>query len=201
LETRPGIDFGELAVRLAAFGLRTLAEFGLCGPEATVTGVGLSVEDFAWTVLSEYAEGKLEHHSDRGDLFALLATALRNDIVDALRRAAHSHEEARSSLPRERNAEKEPPALDEFPADAQGIEADLDEKQYRKRVHAAVADEPDLTQVVQVVLDLNLYKPREIAEALGISASEVQNRKKRLRRRLIERNLVKGISHEQKPEP
>lgn len=198
MEARPGIDFGELAVRLAAFALRTLAEFGLRGPEATLTGVGLSAEDFAWNVLSDYAEGKLEHDADRGDLFSLLATALRNDIVDALRKAAHSREDARSSLPREPNANKEPPSLDEFPSELADILAVLDEREYRRRVRASLVGEPELAEVVRVVLDLNLYKPRDIAEALGISAAEVQNRKKRLRRRFIECNLVKGIHLEPK---
>jgi len=201
LVTRPGIDFGELAIRLAAFGIRTLAEFGLRGPEATLGGVGLSAEDFVWNVLSDYAEGKLEHQADRGDLFSLLATALRNDIVDALRKAAHAHEDARSSLPRDPSAERELPSLDEFPSDAADIMAVLDEKEYRGRVRAAVTREPELAAVVRVVLDLNLYKPREIAAALGISAAEVQNRKKRLRRRFIECNLVRGIAHEQESEP
>ena len=40
------------------------------------------------------------------------------------------------------------------------------------------------------MLELNLYKPREIAAELGITAAEVQNRKKRLQRQLIDHNLV-----------
>jgi predicted transcriptional regulator len=43
---------------------------------------------------------------------------------------------------------------------------------------------------VRAVLELNLYKPREIAAELGITAAEVQNRKKRLQRQLIDHNLV-----------
>jgi len=68
----------------------------------------------------------------------------------------------------------------------------LDEENYRKRVWASLAGEHELAEVVRVILDLNLHKPREIAAALGISATEVQNRKKRLRRRFIESNLVQG---------
>ncbi|MEI9978360.1 MAG: hypothetical protein WDN23_05065 [Edaphobacter sp.] len=109
METQPEIHFGELAVRLTGYGLRTFAEFGLGGPNATIPGVGLSVEDFVWKVLSEYAEGKVSYQAERGELASLLAKALRNDIIDALRKAAHSKEEARSPLPRESKTENAPP--------------------------------------------------------------------------------------------
>ena len=95
------VDLGESALRLAAFARRTFADFRLPLHDATVSGVGLSAEDFVWAVLEEYVEGRLEHEASRGDLFSLLATAMRNDIIDSLRKAAHLHEEARSTLPRE----------------------------------------------------------------------------------------------------
>ena len=177
-------------MRLAGYGLRTFAEFGLGGQNATVPGVGLSVEDFVWKVLSEYAEGALAYEADRGALFSLLARALRNDIIDALRKAAHSREEARSPLPRESKSENGPPALDELPAGAAGIDTVLAEESYRERLLTAFAEEPELAEVVRAVLDFDLAKPREIAAALGISVAEYQNRKKRLRRRLIEYHAV-----------
>jgi DNA-directed RNA polymerase specialized sigma24 family protein len=190
LETRPGPDFAELAVRLAGYGLRTFAEFGLGGKDSAVLGVGLSVEDFVWNVLSEYAEGAVTYEADRGALFSLLARALRNDIIDALRKAAHAREEARAVLPRDRSSENETASLDELPAPGTELDVALDEERYRDRVLAAFAEEPELAEVVKAVLDFNLSKPREIAEALGISVGEYQNRKKRLQRRLIEFNIA-----------
>jgi hypothetical protein len=103
-----GADFGELAVRLAGYAVRVFAEFGIGGRPAMVRGVGLSVEDFVGNVLSAYVEGTVVHDAERGDLFALLATATRNDIIDALRKAAHVHEQARSSLPREQRSDGPP---------------------------------------------------------------------------------------------
>ena len=185
-------DLGELALRLAAFARRTFVDFGLPSPDATVTGVGLSMEDFVWTVLEEYVEGRLKHEASRGDLFSLLATAMRNDIIDSLRKAAHMHEETRSTLPREPDSSIDPPSLDELPSAAIDVPAMVDEENYRKRMWASLAGEPELAEVVRAILDLNLRKPREIAAALGISVTEVQNRKKRLRRRFIELRLVQG---------
>lgn len=192
METRSEIDFGELALRLASYGLRTFAEFGLGGRNAAVPGVGVSVEDFVWKVLSEYAEGALTYAAERGELFSLLARALRNDIIDALRKAAHSREEPRSLLTRESGSETGPPGLDELPARETNIDTLLAEGNYRERLLAALAAEPELAEVVRAVVDLDLAKPREIAAALGISVAEYQNRKKRLRRRLIEYRAVGG---------
>src|SRR5258707_11750785 len=79
LEAQQSLDFEELAHRLTAFGLRTFNEFGLGGRDSTVAGVGLSVDDFVSAVLVEYVEGKLQHQASRGDLFSLLATALRSE--------------------------------------------------------------------------------------------------------------------------
>lgn len=190
METRQEIDFAELAIRLASYGLRVFAEFGLGGQSATVPGVGLSVEDFVWNVLSEYAEGALSYEAERGELFSLLARALRNDIIDALRRASHSREEARSPLSRESTSENVLPALDELAARGRNIDILLAEESYRERLLAAFQGEPELAEVVRAVVDFDLARPREIAEALGISVAEYQNRKKRLRRRLIEYRAV-----------
>lgn len=190
MDTPPSVDFGELAVRLASYGLRTFAEFGLGNEGATVPGIGLSVEDFVWNVLSQYAEGAVVYEAGRGELFSLLARALRNDIIDSLRKASHSREEARASLRRANTAPASQPALDELPTGGSGIESVLVEANYRSRLLAAFAEEPELADVVRAVLDLELSTPREIAAELGISVADLQNRKKRLRRRLIEYRAV-----------
>lgn len=145
-----------------------------------------------WRVLAEYAEGKLEYEDSRGKLFSLLATALRNDIIDALRKAAHAREEGQAQVGHAGDSETGSPRPGEFPSSAAGIYISLEEDQYRERVRAAFREEPELGEVVNAVLDLDLSKPQEIAEALGISTLEYQNRKKRLRRRLVEYNLAKG---------
>ena len=186
------VDLGELALRLAAFAQRTFADYGILGRDFAVGGVGLSLEDFVWRVLEEYVEGRLEHDANRGPIFPLLATALRNDIIDSLRRAAHVAEETRSTLARDSESQDDPPSLDEFASSSGDILEMLDEQSYRKRVRDSLQGEPDLIEVVQVILDLDLHKPRDIAATLGVSVAEVQNRKKRLRRRFIDANLVEG---------
>jgi RNA polymerase sigma factor (sigma-70 family) len=187
-------DFKKLTKRLTAYGSVVFAEFSLGGRDAVVPGTGLSIEDFVAKVLLEYAIGKIKHHKSRGALMTVLGTAMRNDIIDALRKKSHEREETRSSISVNEDAEvkdHEKPALDDYPQQfAPDPASVVDENEYSERVRSAVEDEPALKEVVEAVLDLELYKPEEIADAVGTSAAEIQNRKKKLRRRLRKEGLV-----------
>lgn len=187
-------DFRGLSIRLMAYGLVVFAEFSLGGEDAVIPGTGLSLEDFVGKVLREYATGKIKHHKSRGSLMTVLGTAMRNDIIDALRKKSHELEETRAIIPANEDAEgrdPEKPVLDEFP---QSLVPDpfsiVDEDEYRAHVRAVVDNEPPLKDLVEAVLDLELYRPEDIADALGTSAVDVQNRKKKLRRRLCQSGLV-----------
>lgn len=181
-------DFKQLTKILTAYGLIVFAEFSLGDKDAVVPGTGLSVEDFVGKVLLEYILGKIKHHKSRGSLMTILGTALRNDIIDALRKKSHQQEEARASVSSNEDSETEEfcrPALDDYSQDSVRDQVSvLDETEYRDRVRSAFDDEPELREVVEAVLDLDLSKPEEIADAIGTSALDIQNRKKKLRRRL-----------------
>ena len=78
-------------------------------------------------------------------------------------------------------------AHQKFPHDQISV---LNEANYRDRVRSAFESEPKLKEVVEAVLDLDLYKPEEIADAIGTTPTDIQNRKKKLRRRLGATGLV-----------
>lgn len=94
------------------------------------------------------------------------------------------------------NGEQEdgkPLALDQFPDNGNpDFDTALDEDRYRSRLRAVLGREPELLEVVEAVLDLNLCKPEAIADVLNTTASEIQNRKKKLRRRLVKHGIVKA---------
>src|SRR5258708_31245353 len=119
---------------------------------------------------------------------------MRNEIIDALRKKSHECEVSRSPVSVTENMdakEDRQQTLDEYPQ--QSIPDPivvLDENNYRDRVRLAFDSELTLKEVVEAVLDLDLYKPEEIADAIGTTAAGIQNRKKKLRRRLRERVLV-----------
>lgn len=196
MRSQPTDDFGDLAVRLGGFGLRIFAEFGLGGASSTIPGTGLSIDDFVWKTLENYSEGNLVFEPGKGALVSLLARALRNDIIDALRRAAHVREEARPTQSSDDKEERKNAALDELPSRSIGVDVILDHAAYRERVLRTLADEPELREMADVILDLGLTKPQEIAEAVGITVTEYQNRKKRMRRRLIEFHHEEKAKHE-----
>lgn len=187
-------DFKQLTKRLTAYASVVFGEFSLGGKDAVIPGTGLSGEDFVGKVLLDYALGKIKHHKSRGSLITVLGTAMRNDIIDALRKKAHEREEARSTVSAGQDSEVQEhgkPALDDFPQQSVPDQMSvLDEAAYRDRVRSSFENEPKLKEVVEAVLDLDLYKPEEIADAIGTTAADIQNRKKKLRRRLRAAGLI-----------
>ncbi len=123
---------------------------------------------------------------------SLLGKALKNDVLDALDRQAHQKEESRSitPVPSDEPKRKSELSLDEFPKPDQPLEVWMDEQQYREQLKKALSEEPELLELAELVLDLGIEKPQEMAEFLNISIQELHNRRRRLRRRLIEYQLV-----------
>ena len=56
----------------------------------------------------------------------------------------------------------------------------------KDRVRAALSSESPLVDLADTAFELNIEKRQEQADVLGISPEELDNRKKKLRRRLIE---------------
>jgi hypothetical protein len=111
-------DFKELTKRLTAYGLVVFAEFSLGGRDVAIPETGLSIEDFVGKVLLEYTLGRIKHHKSRGSLITVLGTAMRNDIIDALRKKSHECEESRPTVSVTEDVEGKDdrkPALDEYP--------------------------------------------------------------------------------------
>lgn len=185
-------QFKELQVRLMAYCIRVFLELGIGGRDSIIPGVALSPEDFVGNVLADYALGKIKHHSSKGSLVTVLGTALRNDVIDALRRKSHECEHSWSSSGEESsNDGAKSKKLTDIQDDSEpDVLALLDEDAYKERVRKAFAGEPELVEVVDAVFEFDALKPDQIAEVIGITAAKVQNRKKCLQRRLLTRGLV-----------
>jgi DNA-directed RNA polymerase specialized sigma24 family protein len=185
-------QFKELQLRLMAYCIRVFHELGIGGGDAIISGVALSPEDFVGDVLADYAVGKIKHHSSKGSLVTVLCTALRNDVIDALRHKRHQREHAWPFSEEKSDTDGvRPKTVNEIPRDdTPDVLAALDEDAYKGRVRKALAGEPLLLEVVDAVFEFNSLKPEQIGELIGVTAAEVQNRKKRLRRRLVTLGLV-----------
>jgi hypothetical protein len=181
-------DFRALADQLAAYAVQIFAEYGLRDPALVVSGTGRSIEDFLAQILGDYATGKIKHHSSKGELISLLGKALKRDVHDALvRKRSHLREETRDVTPAPSDdgtgTEK---AIDGLPHPGPLVDTLFDEQEYKDRVRAALSAEPDLVDLADTAFELNIEKRQEQADVLGISPEELDNRKKKLRRRLIE---------------
>jgi hypothetical protein len=181
-------DFRALADQLAAYAVQIFAEYGLRDPDLVVSGTGRSIEDFLAQVLGDYATGKIKHHSSKGELISLLGKALKRDVHDALiRKRSHLREENRDVTPAPSadgtGTEK---AIDGLPHPGPSVDDLFDEQEYKDRVRAALSAEPDLVDLADTAFELNIDKRQEQADVLGIGTQELDNRKKRLRRRLVE---------------
>jgi hypothetical protein len=181
-------DFRALADQLAAYAVQIFAEYGLRDPDLVVSGTGRSIEDFLAQVLGDYATGKIKHHSSKGELISLLGKALKRDVHDAVvRKRSHLREENRDVTPAPSDdgtgTER---AIDGLPHPGPSVDTLFDEQEYKDRVRAALSAEPDLVDLADTAFELNIEKRQEQADVLGIGPEELDNRKKKLRRRLIE---------------
>jgi DNA-directed RNA polymerase specialized sigma24 family protein len=59
-----------------------------------------------------------------------------------------------------------------------------EDNEFRKNILALVGNDKDLVRLVEIYLEDSYSRPKDIAEALGVSLDDVYNLRKRLRRRL-----------------
>jgi hypothetical protein len=187
-------NFRDLSIQLAAYAVRIFAEYGLYREESVISGTGFSMEDFVADILGKYATKKIKYHPSRGTLMSLLGTALKRDVHDAvLRKRSHLREEARdlTATLSERTKGGTNKTLSEFPDHSLAADRLFDDQEYKARILGAVGEEPELKELAEMAFELQIAKRKDQADFLGISPQELDNRKKKLRRRLIEYGITK----------
>jgi DNA-directed RNA polymerase specialized sigma24 family protein len=172
--------------KLTAHALGVCAQYGLRGEGAVIQGVAKSAEDFASDLLVKYLTGKIKVKE-----LPYLFTALRHDIISKLKSAAQKKTEyipTTADLDEFGHGTK---GLDGFPSGQPRADDRLCQESFETRVRACVATDKELVELVEAVFDLGLQKPAEIAAVIGISAEEVDVRKRKLRRWLIKCGIKK----------
>jgi hypothetical protein len=182
----------ELLLKLTALAVRVLAECGFVGPDAVVPGVGLSAEDFAVQVFGEYLDGKIKVKT-----LSYFRTAIRNDVLDKLRLLAHTQTEYLPTTS-DHDAEDETSVRQiELPDGKPLIDLILCERSLLDSARACASKDPELKEYVEAILDLDLRKPAEIADALGVPVTEIYVRIRKLDRHLIKHGLKTVPSHDE----
>ncbi len=153
-------------------------------------GTGKSPADLAMDTILKLTGGELNYHRAKGPLAPYLAKVMERDFIDLLRRKSYATTEV---LPRttempegeETEGGRVSVGLEDLPGTSNPLN-DVLEARFKKQMLNLVRGEKDLEDYVVAVLEMNITKPHEIAELLQTSTSDIQNRKKRLRRRLAE---------------
>lgn len=135
---------------------------------------------------------KTEHGKATTDgVLRYLREVLKRDLFDLLRRKAHRTTVIIDSQPRGAEQQDDPPrskSLDDFATSMEGQDAHVLRQEQHARLLARLEDEPELRDVLAAQLDPDGYQAhtnQDLAGLLGTSVSEIENRKKRLDRRLL----------------
>jgi DNA-directed RNA polymerase specialized sigma24 family protein len=138
-----------------------------------------------------YLTGALPFTGDEDALYHFLAEVMVHDILDQMRSSARRTTKKVPHLSGEVDETGTPQkGLDDLESGLsidQLVEGDL----FKERLYAALKPtELELCELVEAIFELNVLTPREIADVIGTTPSEIQNRKKRLKTFLAKHPLA-----------
>ena len=155
----------------------------LCrGADVVLKGVGVSPEDLVSDTMAKLFEDEtVRYRKDRGPLLPFLKTVMRRDFYDLKKRSAHRTTVIVAPQSPSDNADDDvAPHLDGFAGHAPEPEDFL----YRRYVMEQVGDDSKLQDQVTAALEFGCFRPADVAGLLDTTVDDVENRRRRLRRRL-----------------
>jgi DNA-directed RNA polymerase specialized sigma24 family protein len=176
------VDYEKLIGRLTESACRVLGVVRAVASTYVVDGLGKSPEDFALDVVTLYVTDKLQFTGDEKALFPFLARVMGHDILDELRSSARKTTVKVSALAAEGEDEQAPPSRLEGSESGLWPDSLVEGNLLKDWLYAQLEKtEPKLYEVVYAIFEFNALTPRDIADVVGTTPSEIQNRKKRLR--------------------
>jgi RNA polymerase sigma factor (sigma-70 family) len=175
------VDYEKLIGRLTERACRVLGVVRAVASTYVVDGIGKSPEDFALDVVTLYVTEKLQFSGDEKALLAFLTRVMGHDILDELRSSARKTTAKIPALAGEAEDEETPTGRLGDCDSGFSLESLMEGDLLKERLYALLeTTEPKLYEVVYAIFEFNALSPRDIADVIGTTASEVQNRKKRL---------------------
>lgn len=192
--TTQSVDYCQLAARLVTRACVFMGVFISQADDVVLEANGKSPKDFAYDTVALYLEKNPSVMGGESGVLAYLTRAMKRDILDALRSAPvkktfNVEVTARSgkSEPGDGLGAK---GLDEFPGHdnvAETVEASI----FKNRLYALLEkDEPELYDVVYAVFEEGARTPKQIADVVGATPKEINNRQKRLRRFIAKHKVM-----------
>lgn len=204
-------DWAQIGKELLAFAVYRAKLYRWRSGGLHLLARGMELQDVVQDVIVKTLRGQRKWEPHTGPLVPWLKDQVKSEIDALAKSAAHRREESLEpdwQVVEEGTGPEEQPALQagrssadpSVDAEAVLIEAE-DTLSAGKKVGAlfdAIDGDQELEEVVQAVLDGCEPKPRYLAEHLGLSVEEINNRVKRLRRRAF--GIAKDPKHGQAEE-
>jgi hypothetical protein len=177
-----GVNWEDAIDQLTVEAIRIFATAGLVGADRVLKGLGLSPADLVYQTVEKVLEDvSVQYRKSRGPLLPFLKHVMRNDFIDALRNKSYKTTIIIDPVDAaQQNADGEALTLDGFAGPAPPPADVL----WRQRVRHLAADDPALIDYVDVILEIGLTKPSDIAEFLSTSVADILNRRRRLASRV-----------------
>lgn len=183
----PQIDWESLLRRLTAAAEKLFRQFQLSD---ILAGSGDSPEDLAISAAMEFFEAKdikWRPKTPDEDPFPLIWTAMRNNLIDRVRKPSH-----KKTTPLEKLRDEDGiTQLERLPASDKGLDdllirptigfTDVEAAILAEFFYTFAEGDQDLIDVIDAVVYCKCRKRREIAELLDITVGEVTNRWEKLR--------------------
>ncbi|WP_128915503.1 hypothetical protein [Granulicella sibirica] len=186
------VDYNRLAQRLAIHACLFLRFLAVDAETRVIDGIGKSATDFAADTILLFVDGQVTCEGDEEAVFACLRRVMERDILDVKRlktvRTVSKVEPISGSASKDGTLLV---GLDDF-ASKDDVGGTVEDSIYKQHLYQLLEkDEPELFELVFAVCDMNALTPKEIAEAIGTTPSDVQNRKKRLRTFVAKNTLLR----------
>lgn len=191
--SRNAIDHNRLWQRLVVHACYFMKIFRDDADVRIVDGVGKSPTDFAMDTLLLFLNEKVPCEGDEDAVFACLKRVMEHDILDARRSAAARRTKKVEPVSGETNDDGDTlEGLDDYPS-RDAVELAAEGADFKGRLYELLEQaDPELYGLVYAIFEEDALTPRAIAEVLGTTPHDIQNRKKRLRTFLPKHDIMKA---------
>ncbi len=185
------VDYRRLLNQLTLKAYRFMGLANLAGVEPVLAEHGASPEDFAIAALGKMLTQQLNFSGPPDKLFAFLSKVMTRDILDALKKRGVKAGRQGKTVPIDDGAFEAPdPRITS--EGLWNIRDLLREDAFKQKLQECIQDDAGLQEFVYAVSEWDeggVPAPREIADIIGVSVTEIQNRKRKLARRLIKQGV------------
>lgn len=178
-----GLVWEEVINRLMAEAVRLFASARLVGVDRVMSGLGVSPEDLVYQTIDALLEDKtVRYRKKNGELLPFLKRVMRNDFLDMVRRPVYKRTDIVDPAEEAtRKADGDVSTLESLGARAADPQPDVF---WRNRIRHLVAEDPELVEYVDAILEFEMTKPIDIADLLTTTVEDIYNRRRRLAARI-----------------